>query len=285
METLLLRGVIILCLALVPACSYFEDDDDDDVVAAEQVIVWSSADAGGWHNLGLKSDGTLWAWGDNNQGQLGLGDWRERFAPERVGADADWVSVSAGGLHSLALRANGTLWAWGCNLSGQLGTGNFWQIRSLPAQTHIAGTDWVAASAGELHSLGLKTDGTLWACGNNERGQLGDGTAQNRSRFTQVGADTDWVAVSAGGMHTLALKADGTLWAWGDNRRGQLGFDGSEAVYLPGKVTDETDWKAISAGREHSLALKTDGTLWAWGQTTGASSETGPGQTGARLHR
>ena len=220
------------------------------------------------HSLALKTDGTLWAWGDNSSGQLGDGTTTPRTSPVPVGADNDWVAIAAGYEHSLALKTDGTLWAWGYNDYGQLGLGTE-DSDPHPTPEQVVGiSDVVAIAAGYNHNLAIKTDGTLYAWGNNEYGQLAIDPADANPHPTpvQVGTDTDWDAIAGGGYYNLALKADGTLWAWGDNSDGQLGLGDTTDRTSPVQV--DGSWTTIATGYEHSLALKTDGTLWAWGDNT-----------------
>ena len=229
---------------------------------------WVSVAAGGYHSLALKSDGTLWAWGYNNRGQLGDGTTINKVSPIQIGPDNNWVSVAGGWGwgpwgHSLALKSDGTLWAWGCNVYGQLGDGTTIDKHS-PIQIG-SDNNWASVAAGEEHSLALKSDGTLWAWGRNDYGQLGDGTTINKHSPIQIGSDDNWVSVAIGGAHSLALKSDGTLWAWGYNVYGQLG-DGTTINKLsPIQIGSDSNWVSVAAGGYHSLALKSDGTLWAWG--------------------
>jgi len=123
----------------------------------------------------------------------------------------------------------------------------------------------VPLTAGYRHSLALKADGRLGAWGDNSQGQLGDGTAIDKSAPVHVGVDSDWKAISGGDSHNLALKADGSLWAWGLNYYGQLGDGTTSSSSDPVRISIGSDWTAISAGTQHSLALKADGGLWAWG--------------------
>jgi alpha-tubulin suppressor-like RCC1 family protein len=116
-------------------------------------------------------------------------------------------------------------------------------------------------AAGEFHSLFLQDDNTLWACGGNNFGQLGDGTDTNRSTPVQI--VTDIKSISAGGNHSLILKQDNSLWACGFNHYGQLGTGDTFNRLTPTQIM--TDVKAIAAGREFSLILKQDSTLWACG--------------------
>ena len=232
--------------------------------------------AGNDFSLLLKLDGSLWAWGVNDKGQLGDGDPRQanKNAPVQIGTEKAWTAVSAGWSHSLALKEDGTLWAWGWNVAGELGDGT-----TIPKTTPIQADSntWGAISAGFYHSHGLKSDGTLWGWGTNYYGQVGDGTTTDRHTPAQVGSANTWIAVSAGGEHGLGLKSDGTLWAWGRNGWGQLGDGTTTNRSTPVQVGTENNWLAVDAGFEHSLALKSDGTLWAWGRN--AYGQLGDGTT------
>jgi alpha-tubulin suppressor-like RCC1 family protein len=228
-------------------------------------INWVSVSAGSYHVMALKSDGTLWAWGKNNLGELGLGDTTDRHSPVQVGTDNKWVSIEASGDYTLALKSDGTLWAWGLNGGGCLGLGDT-MVRYSPVQV---GTDnkWVSISTGQgLHSMGIKSDGTLWAWGLNSNGELGLGDTIDRHSPVQVGSDNKWVSIAAGDLNTIALRSDGTLWAWGDNFYGQLGDGATTDSHVPEQITTvKTDWSSIAGGCFHTTALKSDGTLWAWG--------------------
>jgi alpha-tubulin suppressor-like RCC1 family protein len=222
---------------------------------------WVSGSTGSSHSAAIFSDGSLWTWGNNNHGQLGLGTTTEQHSPVQLGAGTTWTAAACGTDYTLALQANGTLWAMGTNTDGQLGTGNNTEQHS-PVQ--VAGT-WAAMAAGDAHSMALKADGTLWAWGNNSTGQLGTGNYTNQNAPVQVGQDSTWIAIATGEGHSLALKADGTLWAWGLNLYGQLGTGNNTLQDAPVQVGNDNHWTAISAGANHSMALKADGTLWAWG--------------------
>jgi alpha-tubulin suppressor-like RCC1 family protein len=228
---------------------------------------WAAVSTGDDYTLAVKRDGTLWAWGANDSGQLGLDNTVQRDVPTEVGSEGDWAAVSAAGGSTLALKADGSLWAWGYNGVGQLGLGSADNdAHPTPRQVGSA-RDWAAVSAGEDGTLALKKDGTLWAWGLNDFGQLGIGPADDNAHPTpiEVGSESDWAAVSAGFDYTMALKTDGTLWAWGSNRYGKLGLGDITDRDTPTQVGSAGDWAAVSTSTYDTLALKQDGTLWAWG--------------------
>ena len=223
--------------------------------------------SGNAHTLAIKNNGTLWAWGENTEGQLGDGTNINKTIPTIIGSESNWQSISAGYKSTAAIKINGTLWTWGSNNYGVLGDGSTGSSRNIPVQVGND-NDWRMVSVGNSFMLAIKNDGSLWASGYNVSGQLGDGTNSNRNTMLQIGTDTNWLSISAGGSHSLALKSNGTLWAWGSKIHGQLGM-GAPAehptITTPTQVGTDIDWKIVSAGSRHSLAQKTDGTLLSWG--------------------
>jgi alpha-tubulin suppressor-like RCC1 family protein len=120
-------------------------------------------------------------------------------------------------------------------------------------------------SGGLQHTAAIKADGTLWAWGQNNYYQLGDGTTTNRNVPVQIGSSNNWQSVAAAQAHTIALKTDGTLWAWGNNGNGQLGDGTTTNRTTPVQIGNANDWLNIAVGDQHSYAIKTNGTLWGWG--------------------
>jgi alpha-tubulin suppressor-like RCC1 family protein len=236
-------------------------------VQASRITGVTTVVAGYTHSLALRGDGTVWAWGENNHGQLGeTNPWRDTLM--QVPGLMGFTAVAVGGAHSLALRGDGTVWAWGDNGYGQLGDGTTTQ-RNSPVQ--VSGLTGVTAlAAGGDHSVALRGDGTVWAWGDNGYGQLGDGTATPRATPVQVPGLTDIIAVATGAYHVLALRNDGTVWAWGANDRGQLGMGTTAPQAAPVQVSGLTGVTALAAGTYHAVALRDDGTVWGWGDNGNA---------------
>jgi alpha-tubulin suppressor-like RCC1 family protein len=130
---------------------------------------------------------------------------------------------------------------------------------------HVFSQCYTQIAAGSDHTVAIQSDGTLWAWGLNDFGQLGDGTTINKSVPTQIGTNTDWAFIDASGYNTMALKTDGSLWSWGSNNFGQIGNgNGGIGIYntTPTLIGTDTDWVKFTA---FSFAIKSNGTLWAWG--------------------
>lgn len=137
---------------------------------------------------------------------------------------------------------------------------------------------WEKLSAGNSHTAGIKTDGTLWVWGGNTFGQLGDGTFVRKNTPKQVGAANNWVEVTAGYNQTFAIKSDGTLWGWGDNEFYQLG-DGTTTIRnVPTQIGTATNWVKVAVGFNHAIAKKSNGTIWGWGANISGEVGTGSQQ-------
>ncbi|WP_285442674.1 carboxypeptidase regulatory-like domain-containing protein [Candidatus Brocadia sp. AMX2] len=138
-------------------------------------------------------------------------------------------------------------------------------------------SDVAALAGGRFHSLALKSDGTVWAWGQNDSGQLGNGTAGNSTVPGQVKNLSNVIAIERGRSHSLAAKSDGTVWGWGDNSYGQLGNGATSNSTVPVQVKNLSDVAVIGGGGFHSLGLKSEGTVWAWGRNN--SGQLGDGTT------
>jgi alpha-tubulin suppressor-like RCC1 family protein len=242
-----------------------------------------------YHTLALKRDGTVWAWGRNDYGQLGDGTTVNKNTPSQVkgpggiGFLTNIIAVAAGNNHSLALKDDGTVWAWGNNIDGRLGDGSKANknspvpVKGAVDSGFLAGIK--ALAAGYRHSVALKSDGTVWAWGYNAEGELGNGAVADQNLPVQVkgvngnGYLTGITAVTAGKSQTAALTDEGVIWTWGGNEFGQLG-DGTKAnktTPVRVQVNSGIDFQyamALAAGANHLIILKKDGTVWTLGENT-----------------
>jgi len=235
---------------------------------------WCKITGGADHYACIKSDGTLWLWGDNQAAQLGINNTTNKNTPVTTFAGGNnWKQVHCGGNYTAAIKTDGTLWTWGRNAYGALGINNT-SNRSTPVTTFAGGTNWKQVSGGNFMTAAIKTDGTLWTWGDNLRGQLGiNNTTDKLTPVTTFAGGNNWKSVGCGVNFVNAIKTDGTLWVWGGNTYGQLGINVSGTT--TNRITPVTtfaggnNWKnqASSGGpQEVSAVIKTDGTLWVWGR-------------------
>ncbi|MFH1228520.1 MAG: hypothetical protein V1701_11550 [Planctomycetota bacterium] len=216
--------------------------------------------SGARDTLALRVDGTLWAWGQNKYGELGLGDTVSRTSPTQVGTDSNWKLIAFGFIDSFGIKTDGTLWAWGSNQDGRLGLGDITMYMRILLPTQVGtDNDWDYMSAGSSHTLAIKTDGTLWAWGDLSIDSI------LQTKPVKVGNDKNWKYAKCGHGYTLAIKNDGTLWAWGQNKYGELGLGDTVSRTSPTQVGTDNDWANIACKNQRSFAIKTNGTLWAWG--------------------
>ncbi len=231
----------------------------------------SQVAAGQDFSLALLIDGTVWAFGNNNVGQLGDNTTTLRKAPVQVSGLTNVVQIAAGGSHGLALISDGTVRSWGGNLAGQLGDGTT-SDRHVPVKVKNL-TNVIQVAASYFHSLAAGFDGTAWAWGYNTYGQLGDGTNTSRSAPVQMKGLTNVQQVAAGSYHSIVLGFDGSVWTTGYNIWGQLGdgHSGSSANQklaenvIPAPAAGTPTNVQVVAGNGHNIVVKSDGTLWSWG--------------------
>jgi len=206
----------------------------------------------------IKTDGTLWSWGGNNSGSLGhnLGaNPGHCSSPTQIGVEATWSAVT-GGNGMAAIKTDGTLWVWGGNDRGQLGlnTAGDNAAKSSPIQLGTA-TTWRSVTMGQKNVWYTKTDGTLWGCGQNNWGQLGQNQPETSlySSPVQIGADTNWGTTHSGSYGVMALKTDGTAWTWGNDNAGSSGHNNVIDYSSPTQLGTDTNW--VSGSRRNNKSM------------------------------
>ncbi|MDB6121388.1 MAG: Alpha-tubulin suppressor and related protein-like protein [Pedosphaera sp.] len=222
---------------------------------------WVSISASTEHNVAIKADGSLWAWGQNLEGQLGDGTVTTRNTPVRSITGNDWKQAAAGGCHTVALKKDGTIWSWGMDWAGQLGIGS--TTGSMTARQVGSATNWMKVWAAGLETVALKSDGSLWYCGENLNPAFPQGS-NSVQVLTRVSPDTNWVDVGFGNNTIFAIKVDGTLWAWGRNAHAYTGVQDQALDVTPMRVGTDNDWRGVPAcGDWWCTGLtKKDGSLW-----------------------
>ncbi len=236
---------------------------------------WVKVFAGAVNSFAVKSNGTLWAWGNGTGGSLGFGTQNNKYVPTQLGTSIDWDYITSGA-GTIARKTDGTLWGWGANIYGMLNLGTA-SIQLTPIQISTE-TNWAKVIAGSHYTLAIKNDGTLWSCGKNENGQLGDGTTTNRFNFVQIGTDNNWVEIAVSNNNSsFAIKSNGTLWGWGANRivipfvsSSDFMFDNTlpNNLLVPTQLGITNNSTKVVAGGYTYTVLKNDGTIW---ESTNAS--------------
>jgi alpha-tubulin suppressor-like RCC1 family protein len=235
---------------------------------------WLTVANGNYNSAAIKTDGTLWTWGEGFGAGIGDGFKIDRCTPVTTFAGGNnWKQVSCAYNTGAAIKTDGTLWVWGGNYYALLAD-NTQTDRCTPVTTFAGGTNWKQVSLG-YHAAAIKTDGTLWTWGQIEYGALGNNTSGTvtwgrkvSTPITTFAGGTNWKQVSTSiNGNTAAIKTDGTLWVWGTNSYGTLGTNSERASLTPVTTfAGGTNWKQVSAGGYNVSAIKTDGTLWTWGQ-------------------
>jgi len=222
----------------------------------------------GYSSFALKDDSSLWGWGQNIYGQLGIGNIINKSTPVQIVVGSETWRYVYSGNHTIAITTSGNLYCWGLNIDGQLAS-NDKINRSLPVAIPSSYL-WDGGGAGNDFTIVLSTDGYLFSCGNNIYGQLGLNSQISYSSLIQIGSSSNWkfVTVDAVNNSAFAMKADGTVWSWGNNQFGNLGQNTTTDVSAPTQIGTESNYLQISAGSFTFFALKKDGTLWAVGQNS-----------------
>jgi alpha-tubulin suppressor-like RCC1 family protein len=237
---------------------------------------WKSVSVDREYTAAIKTDGSLWVWGRNDGGQLGTNDATNRTTPVTTFAGGNtWKSVDCGYYHTAAIKTDGSLWVWGTNIGNILGIGGGFNLKSTPITTFAGGNNWKQVSCGRDGISAIKTDGSLWIWGYNERGQLGTNNITNiATPVTTFAGGNNWKQVSCGTNYTAAIKTDGSLWTWGFGEDGRLGNFATTNRSTPVTTfAGGNNWKQVAGRSSHTAAIKTDGSLWTWG--TGGSGRLG----------
>jgi len=228
---------------------------------------WIRVSASNNFTLALKVNGTIWAWGQNDEYQLGNSPATpDQLFPLQVGTGNDWVEIAAGTSRTaFAIKSDGSIWGWGSNPSSIIVFGSSTSTVAIPTQVGTD-TDWLTMSVGAAHILAQKQDSTLWSWGGGEGLGFG-GTPTVTNTPQQISVDK-WISFSTGIGTSYGVKEDGTLWSWGRNSFGQLGDGTTTDKLVPVQIGTETNWNNIkSRGSQTVMATKTDGTIWYWGGT------------------
>jgi alpha-tubulin suppressor-like RCC1 family protein len=256
------------------ACSQDSDCENDVCCSGTCLVPFVEVAAGCGHTCATKQDGTVWCWGVNQFGQLGIGTTETHASPVQVtGLGMPAVDITAGCGHTCARTVDGMVWCWGDNRSGQLGGGSVNPQAPSPARVKTLEGGVAMVKAGSDHTCALKQDGTVWCWGRD----VGDGATSGEgciegacdttpAEITSLG--TTVAEVSSGSYHTCARKQDGTLWCWGDNGCWQLGQGATVQLNIPVPAQVSALGATVAqvgAGRGHTCARKQDGTLWCWG--------------------
>ena len=270
-------------------------------------VQFKEIEVGGYHVLALDNNNNLWAWGRNENGQLGNGTTANKARPSKIETDITFVQISAGYFHSAGIDNEGKLWTWGNNFYGQLGDGTatdkmnpikimedktfkkviaseystvaidindeIWHFgRNYGSQIEVIRTPQkldfkieYSLISGDSYYLFLDNQKRLFGWGNNEYGQLGDGTITERTSPIQIKPEIQFIQVSAGSGFSLAIDNEGNLWSWGWNGAGELGDGTTTNKITPEQIKIKTKFSQIAAGGSHGLAIDNEGNLWSWG--------------------
>jgi hypothetical protein len=222
---------------------------------------WKTVSCGGNVTFGIKTNGTLWAWGLNSNYGTGLGtNAGTTTSPTQVGTATNWAKVFGASNGGRAIKTDGTIWRWGRGQYGTLFSGSNNDI-TVPTQ-YGTDTDWIYA-AGGLNTLLLKSNMTMWTCGYTPEIEDGISTTQ-RNTLSQLGSSYTWVKVSMSSTQGHAINNEGKLFGWGWNTYGGVG-DNSTTDRALKQIGTDTDWKDVHDAGRAAFAIKTNGKIYGWG--------------------
>jgi alpha-tubulin suppressor-like RCC1 family protein len=225
-------------------------------------------------SMALSSDGKVFAWGDNENGQLGIGDTAKKcLFPRQVTGFPKIKKVATGGIISLALDINGSVWMWGTIFVNDFAEPPPLFSSSTPIKVNISNI--IDIGCGYHYCVAVSASGEVFTWGYNDGGTLGDGTITSRIDPKVINGVSNVKMIAAGAYHVLALTNAGEVYSWGFNVDGQLGLNNNNSVSIPQKISGLSGVSSIAAGGFHSLCLTSDGYVWAWGSNT--SGEVGNG--------
>ena len=256
-----------------------ESERSTAVTTTTWLPVVAGVSAGHQHSCRVDADGSASCWGANTDGQLGDGTSKRRPVQTAVSGGGAWSTITTGEFNTCGVQRDGSLWCWGDNQLGQLGNGTASTFDQRTPSRVGSDSDWQRVVLGKYFACATKTDATAWCWGYGGRGELGNGTTENRHVPTQL--EGEWSQLAAGDSHACGIRTDRSLWCWGSGGNGQLGLGdrdlGSEQrLTEPARVGDQ-EWSELAAAFYQSCAIRQDGTLWCWG--FGSSGALGNGTT------
>jgi alpha-tubulin suppressor-like RCC1 family protein len=239
---------------------------------------WKSVVIAPTYTCAIKSDDTLWCWGYNHVGQLGVGSTLDKNIPTQVSGGGTWLKVSGDYFSTCGIKLDGTLWCWGGNWYGQLGIGSTAE-KTVPTQVSGGGV-WKKLSMSAYNICATKSNDTMWCWGDNEYGVLGNGTTTNKYVPTAVSGGMTWKSFVNTQDITCGIKLDDTLWCWGANFDGNLGDGTTTDRYVPTQVSGGGTWRLTDMEQAPICAIKSDGYLRCWGSNAyGAVGDGGSNTT------
>jgi alpha-tubulin suppressor-like RCC1 family protein len=224
---------------------------------------WVEVSAGESHTCARKADGSVWCWGSNASGQLGLGDFVNRATPTRVPLPSAAHVVQSRSSFSCAVLEDASLWCWGANTEGQLGLDDDYPgADQVSARPVVSDAGWKAVATGQGHACALRLDGSLWCWGRNTGSMVGQGGDAGSIQYRvpqRVGARTDWTQLDANQEYTCALRADQSLWCWGH-------FLNDSVLDAPTRMLAGTTWARVRTNLFHLCVVSSSGEASCWGR-------------------